>query len=258
MLGRLSPWGASGENAMKSRGKADGAHQARSGALEQASEPARPRRTRSGMAPKGERTRTSGPPGNGQREQPPVATGRLGNGSAKPAGRRRFSLRGSAPWAARHAAKHAAETAARHAAPVVPGSARATLRTPAGAEDLKERVRLLHSAVTRIAELRRNMAGNFYQIGLILRSIRDERLYDAKGYFSFEAFAERETGLGKLMAIRLSRVPSVFHEEAAASYGLAAILAALDAMDDTPTRDAPAAPSAAGPPLPAKPPQRRP
>lgn len=242
---------------MKSRGKAGGAHQVRPEALEQASEPVRSRRTRSGMAPKGERARSSNPPSSGTREKPPAAAGRPGNGAAKPA-RRRFSLRGSAPWAARHAAKHAAETAARHAAPVVPGSARATLRTPAGAEDLKERVRLLHAAVTRVAELRRNVAGNFYQIGLVLRGIRDERLYEAKGYFSFEAFAERETGLGKLMALRLSRVPSVFHEQAAVSYGLAAIMAALDAMDDaTAARDVPSAQAGAGAPLPAKPPQRR-
>jgi hypothetical protein len=103
------------------------------------------------------------------------------------------------------------------------------------------------------------MASNFYQIGLVLRTIREEALYDAKGYFSFEAFAERETGLGKVMAARLSRVPTVFLEQAATEYGLQAVLAALDAMDEsTATRDAQPARAAVAGSLPAKPPQRRP
>ena len=246
---------------MKSRGKQNAAHQVRSASdnLQQGSEPTRPRRSRSGISPKNDRSRSSSPPVNGQREQGSAAGGRLSGGTQKANGKRRFSLRGTAPWAARHAAKHAAEAAARHSAPVVPGSARATLRTPAGAENLKERIRRLHVAVTRIAELRRNVAGNFYQIGLVLRTIRDEALYDAKGYFSFEAFAERETGLGKLMAARLSRVPSVFLEQAASEYGLHAVLAALDAMDESvATGDAQPVRAAASVSLPAKPPQRRP
>ncbi len=45
-------------------------------------------------------------------------------------GKRKFSLRGAAPWAARHAAKRAAEAAERMREPPRPGSARATLRTP--------------------------------------------------------------------------------------------------------------------------------
>ena len=56
--------------------------------------------------------------------------------SPLPAKRKR-GLRGAAPWAARHAAKHAAEARARAAEPAPPGSARATIRVPTGAEDDK-------------------------------------------------------------------------------------------------------------------------
>src|ERR1700751_610114 len=57
--------------------------------------------------------------------------------SAPEAPKRKLGLRGAAPWAARHAAKHAAEARARAAEPPLPGSARATIRTPATADQIK-------------------------------------------------------------------------------------------------------------------------
>ena len=54
--------------------------------------------------------------------------------------KRKLGLRGAAPWAARHAAKHAAEARARAAEPPPPGSARATIRVPTGAEELKVKI----------------------------------------------------------------------------------------------------------------------
>src|SRR6185503_2853295 len=64
--------------------------------------------------------------------------------------KRKLGLRGAAPWAARHAAKHAAEARARAAEPPLPGSARATIRTPAMAEDIKQKIAELHNSLQQI------------------------------------------------------------------------------------------------------------
>src|SRR5271170_5045139 len=64
--------------------------------------------------------------------------------------KRKLGLRGAAPWAARHAAKHAAEARARAAEPPLPGSARATIRTPTGADDIKQKIGDLHNSVVQI------------------------------------------------------------------------------------------------------------
>src|SRR5437868_9560267 len=95
-------------------------------------------------------------------------------GDAKGAdGKRKLGLRGAAPWAARHAAKHAAEARARAAEPPLPGSARATIRTPAAADDIKHKVAHLHHALAQIKQLRKNLNKNFYDIGLVLKDIRE-------------------------------------------------------------------------------------
>jgi hypothetical protein len=154
-----------------------------------------------------------------------------GSGPAPKSGGRRLGLRGSAPWAARHAQKHAEEAAARNREPPRPGSARATLRTPGDADAIKARISELHQALLRIRSLRKNLGESFFQLGQTLERIRDQKLYDAKGYSSFEAFLEREVDLGKATALRLARVPAIFVEAAAQSLGLTAILAAIDAID---------------------------
>src|SRR5258708_34381081 len=75
--------------------------------------------------------------------------------------KRKLGLRGAAPWAARHAAKHAAEARARAAEPPLPGSARATIRTPENAEDIKQKVRDLHAALAQITALRKRQPNTF-------------------------------------------------------------------------------------------------
>ncbi len=140
--------------------------------------------------------------------------------------------RGSAPWAARHAAKQAAETAARNSAPPPPGSARATLRTPEAADEIKERVRQLHVDIGRIGMLQRSVGNSFYDIGLLLAEIRDHALYEAKGYSSLESFLDREVSLGRVQALRLLRVVDTFKREAAESLGLELLGAALRAIDE--------------------------
>ncbi len=159
--------------------------------------------------------------------------------------------RGSAPWATRHAAKRAAEAAARNAAPPPPGSARATLRTPEGAEELKARLGELAGIVSRVRALKKTLPRDFWEIAELLSGCSERRLFEAKGYATFEAFAERELELGKATATRLARIPRTF-QATAAELGYSALLAGLEAIDNE--RDSAARVVAAAPPKPLRPP----
>lgn len=171
---------------------------------------------------------------------------------------RRSGLRGAAPWAARHAAKHAAEARARNASPPPPGSARATLRVPEKAELIKAKVAELHNAMVRIRALRKHPNEKFFELGQVLGMIRDGRLYEAKGFNSFEAFVEREVDLSKATTLRLERVPRLFQEAPAKEVGLEAALAAVEAIDAVLTgQRPPAARTQQAPALPLKPPTGR-
>lgn len=139
--------------------------------------------------------------------------------------------RGSAPWATRHAAKRAAEAAARNATPPPPGSARATLRTPERAEELKLQLTELANGLAKLRALKRTIQKDFWEAASILADIQDRQLYLAKGYASFEAFADREVELGKATSIRLARLPKLFVPTAAKELGLTSLLAALEAID---------------------------
>jgi hypothetical protein len=179
--------------------------------------------------------------------------------SKKGEGGRRSGLRGAAPWAARHAAKHAAEARARNASPAPPGSARATLRTPEAADEIKAKVSELHNTLVRIRALRKNFNDKFFELGVLLGRIKDGELYIAKGYSSFETFLEREIDLSKNILLRVERIPRVFHETVAKEYGFEPLLAALESLDGiTITKAVPTATPAprpqAPPPLPMKPP----
>src|SRR3984885_5222215 len=148
-------------------------------------------------------------------------------------GKRKLGLGGAAPWAARHAAKHAAEARARAAEPPLPGSARATIRTPENAEDIKQKVRDLHGALSQIKALRKNLGKSFYDIGVVLKDIQARRLYEAKRFPSFESFVEREIDLGKTTSLRLVRVVGLFQKEGALEVGMDRVFAAITAIDST-------------------------
>ena len=180
------------------------------------------------------------------------------HGDDTTSGKRKLGLRGAAPWAARHAAKHAAEARARAAEPPLPGSARATIRTPENAEDIKQKVRELHAALAQIKSLRKSLPKSFYEIGIILRDIQARRLYEAKRFPSFEAFVEREIDLGKTTALRLVRVAALFNREGALEVGMDRTFAAVTAIDapgepDLPRRPPPPPSTTA---LPLRPPGR--
>jgi len=168
------------------------------------------------------------PPAPAKAAAPKGAAGKEAEGGSL---KRKLGLRGAAPWAARHAAKHAAEARARAAEPPLPGSARATIRTPVDAEDIKQRVRDLHAALAQIKALRKNLSKSFFDIGIVLRDIQSRRLYEAKRFPSFEAFVEREIDLGKTTAMRLVRVAALFQKEGALELGMDRAFSAIAAID---------------------------
>lgn len=169
-----------------------------------------------------------------RRSSPPPARSTVQ--SPAPAEPRR-KFRGGAPWASRHAAKQAAEAQARNQEPPRPGSARATLRSPEEAEQLKARVGALHGALTQLRSLKKQLPERFFEAGRVLKRVRDERLFDAKGYASFEAFVEREVDLGsKTLSLRLARLPEVFSEDAAREYGLEPLIGALESLEQAALR----------------------
>ncbi len=146
--------------------------------------------------------------------------------------KRKLGLRGAAPWAARHAAKHAAEARARAAEPPLPGSARATIRTPEKAEDIKARIADLHNALQQIKALRKNLNKGFYDVGVVLKDIQARRLFEAKGFGTFEAFLEREMAeIGKTTALRLVRIANLFQKEAALELGMDRIFMVLVSIE---------------------------
>jgi hypothetical protein len=163
----------------------------------------------------------------------PAKPGAKGAAGKEEAGgvKRKLGLRGAAPWAARHAAKHAAEARARAAEPPLPGSARATIRTPVDAEDIKQRVSDLHSALSKIKTFRKNLNKTFFDIGVVLKDIQTRRLYEAKRFPSFEAFVEREIDLGKTTSLRLVRVAGLFQKEGALELGMERLFTAIQAID---------------------------
>ena len=176
------------------------------------------------------------------------------SGASNP--KRKLGLRGAAPWAARHAAKHAAEARARAAEPAPPGSARATIRTPSGAEEIKQKIADLHTQTQKIRTLRKRLDKGFYDIGQLLGEIQLRELYQAKGFGSFEAFLEREIDLGKLTCLKLMKVPTVFQREAALDFGMERVFSALSALEgELIPKAIPSAPGSK-PGLPMKPPSR--
>ena len=178
-----------------------------------------------------------------------------GRGGGAPL-KRKLGLRGAAPWAARHAAKHAAEARARAAQPAPPGSARATIRVPPEAEQIKAKISELYNQTTKIRALRKRLDRGFFEIGEILSDIQQRDLHQAKGYGSFEAFLEREVDLGKQTSLKLIKIAHTFQRDAALDYGMDRLIQALAALEgELMPKAAPSAPGSAQA-LPLKPPMR--
>lgn len=101
-------------------------------------------------------------------------------------------------------------------------------------DHLKARFTSLSNATAQVKALKRSMQKNFFEIGVQLDRIREERLYEVKGYGSFESFVERELDLDKTTCMRLSRIPRTMLREAAIEAGLERACAAMAALDGDP------------------------
>lgn len=115
------------------------------------------------------------------------------------------------------------------------GSLHTEARVPAQADTLKQRLTALMNTQQKLSELKRHSTKNFYEIGSLLHRVHKERLYEVKGYGSFEAYAEREVGLGQQFCRDAVRIYETFLPEAAASLGFSRLSAAIRAIDDEPT-----------------------
>jgi hypothetical protein len=174
------------------------------------------------------------PPGAGRKSVAPVASARKSVLAPSTEASRKLGLRGAAPWALRHAERQAAETARRNREPPKPGSARATLRTPQEADRIKASIGELHGLLQKLRSLQKNLNDGFFELGQILGEIEHRKLHEAKGYSNIETFAERELGLGKGLAQKLVRIPTLFQPAAAKALKLDALGRALDAIDQAP------------------------
>jgi hypothetical protein len=105
------------------------------------------------------------------------------------------------------------------------------LRTPERAEELKAQLTELSNATLRLKALKRTIQKDFWEAAVLLADIQDRQLYQAKGYTSFDTFADREVELGKATALRLAKLPKIFQPAAAKEIGMAGILSALEAID---------------------------
>lgn len=100
--------------------------------------------------------------------------------------------------------------------------------------------------------MKRSLNKTFFDIGVLLNQIRNERLYEVKGYGSFESFVEREIDINKAICLKLTRVVEALVQEQALAAGLdraVAAVAALDGEAETSPMARPAGSPAGGVPL---------
>jgi len=98
-------------------------------------------------------------------------------------------------------------------------------------QELKAQLGRLSGATSQIAGLKRNLAKTFFDVGVILNQLKEQRLYEVKGYGSFEAFLERELDLNKVTCLRMARIAEVLKREDAVAAGLERSSAAVAALD---------------------------
>jgi hypothetical protein len=111
------------------------------------------------------------------------------------------------------------------------GSLHTEARTPAAAETIKQRLTALVNTQQKLGELKRSSQKHFYEIGELLHRVRDQRLYEVKGYSSFESFIEREVNLGQQFCLQSVRIFETFLPAAVTTYGFHRLVGALAALD---------------------------
>jgi hypothetical protein len=116
-------------------------------------------------------------------------------------------------------------------------------RGGASKNELKAQFAKLSSVTGQISGLKRALNKSFFEIGTLLHQIRDERLYEVKGYGSFESFVEREIDINKAICLKLSRISEALHRDQALAAGLERAIAAIAALDGETESTAPARPA---------------
>jgi hypothetical protein len=111
------------------------------------------------------------------------------------------------------------------------GSLHTEARTPAQAESIKQRLTMLVNTQQKLAEMKRSHQKHFYEIGELLHRVRDQRLFEVKGYSTFESFIEREVNLSQQFCLHAVRIFETFLPAAVQQYGYARLAAAVDALD---------------------------
>jgi hypothetical protein len=97
--------------------------------------------------------------------------------------------------------------------------------------ELKAQFAKLSTATAQISGLKRALHKSFYDIGTLLNQIRDERLYEVKGYGSLESFVEREIEINKAICLKAARIAEAIHRDEALAAGLERAAAAVAALD---------------------------
>jgi hypothetical protein len=97
--------------------------------------------------------------------------------------------------------------------------------------ELKAQFAKLSSATSQIAAQKRALNKSFFEIGVLLNQVRHERLYEVKGYGSFESFVEREIDINKAICMKLVRIAEVLQRDQALAAGLERSMAAMAALD---------------------------
>jgi hypothetical protein len=182
---------------------------------------ARPTVVRAGQAAAAKRP-SAAPPAKKKSVPPPAAAAANDNDKAPE----------KAPKAPK-AAGTASSLGARGRLPT--GSLHTEAREPAQAESLKARLTALMNAQQKLGELKRSANKNFYEIGEVLHRVREQRLYEVKGYGSFDSYIDREVNLGQQFCAQAVRIFELFLPSAAQQLGFARLTAAIRAIDDTPT-----------------------
>ncbi|HEX5657632.1 MAG TPA: hypothetical protein VFX59_10580 [Polyangiales bacterium] len=111
------------------------------------------------------------------------------------------------------------------------GSLHTEARTPAQAESIKQRLTTLMNTQQKLVEMKRSHQKHFAEIGELLHRVREQRLFEVKGYSTFESFIEREVNLSQSFCLHAVRIFETFLPAAVQQYGFARLAAAVDALD---------------------------
>lgn len=157
----------------------------------------------------------------GKRKRSPARAAATTNGRAKKA-----APKASPKAGAKAAPKNGAKNGLKNGSKAAPKPAPAK-SGPA----LKARFAEVASTTSRINGMKNSISKNFFEVGLLLNKIRLDRLYEVKGYGSFESFVEREINVNKIVCMRSARIAEAMQRDVALEAGLERSSAAVAALD---------------------------